>query len=228
MKKLLFIKKNKSGRSNGKISVRHKGNSHKKFYRKIDFFKDKRDIFSKVVKFDYDPNRNVELALLIYDDGEYRYVIRNNKMFINLKIISTFKKVILTPGNSTIIKNINIGTIICCIGKFPGSKAIFTRSSGTESKLIFKDNKFAIVKLSSNLKKKFSIFCYATIGKIYNNKKKKMYKAGQKRWKGIRPTVRGVAMNPVDHPLGGGEGKTSGGRHPCSPHGKKSKGYKTK
>ncbi|WP_433927916.1 50S ribosomal protein L2 [Candidatus Carsonella ruddii] len=227
-KKLCFFKKKNSGRSNGKISVRHKGNSHKKLYRKIDFLRNKFDIPAKISRFDYDPNRNIELALLKYNDGEYKYIIRTNNMFINKNIISSLKKSNFSSGNSTLLKYLQIGTTLNCIEKYPNSGAIFSRSSGTNSELIYKDNKNAIIKLSSLKKKKISLNCKATIGKIFNRIKKKMYKAGQNRWKGIRPTVRGVAMNPVDHPLGGGEGKTSGGRHPCSPFGKKSKGYKSK
>ncbi|XOD38957.1 MAG: 50S ribosomal protein L2 [Candidatus Carsonella ruddii] len=227
-KKLCFFKKKNSGRSRGKISVRHIGNSHKKLYRKIDFLRNKIDIPAKILRFDYDPNRNTDLALIKYLDGEYRYIIRTNEMFINDVILSSVKNPIFNFGNSTIIKNFQIGSFLNCIEKYPNSGAIFSRSSGISSELIFKDNKFGIIKLSSSKKIKISLNCKATFGKIFNRYKKKLYKAGQNRWKGIRPTVRGVAMNPVDHPLGGGEGKTSGGRHPCSPTGKKSKGYKTK
>ncbi|XZR52975.1 MAG: 50S ribosomal protein L2 [Candidatus Carsonella ruddii] len=227
-KKLFKFKKNNSGRSYGKISVRHKGGCHKKLYRKIDFLRVKDNINAKIIKFEYDPYRNVRLALLSYDDGEKKYIIRPNEVKINSFILSSINFINLFSGNVTIIKNINIGTILSCIEKFPNSGAIFSRSSGTESKLIFKDNYFAIVRLPSNKKIKLSLNCRATIGKIFNENRKKFYKAGQKRWRGIKPTVRGVAMNPVDHPLGGGEGKTSGGRHPCSPFGQKSKGLKTK
>ncbi|XZR52566.1 MAG: 50S ribosomal protein L2 [Candidatus Carsonella ruddii] len=227
-KKLCKFKKNNSGRSNGKISVRHKGGCHKKLYRKIDFLRIKDNINAKIIRFDYDPYRNVKLALLSYEDGEKKYIIKPNEVKINSIIISSLNKINLFFGNVTIIKNIHIGTIISCIEKFPNSGAIFSRSSGSESELVFKDNKIAIIKLSSNKKIKISLNCRATIGKIFNENKKNFYKAGQKRWRGIKPTVRGVAMNPVDHPLGGGEGKTSGGRHPCSPFGQKSKGLKTK
>ncbi|ATX33401.1 50S ribosomal protein L2 [Candidatus Carsonella ruddii] len=227
-KKMCFFKKQNSGRSHGKISVRHIGNKHKKLYRKIDFLRNKFDIPSKIIRFDYDPNRNVDLALLKYLDGEYRYILRTNEMFINDQIISSINNPVFNSGNSTRIKNFPIGSFLNCIEKKPQSGAIFSRSSGTNSELIFKDSKYCILKLSSFKKIKISLNCMATLGKIFNKHKKKLYKAGQNRWKGIRPTVRGVAMNPVDHPLGGGEGKTSGGRHPCSPKGKKSKGYKTK
>ncbi|WMC19839.1 MAG: 50S ribosomal protein L2 [Candidatus Carsonella ruddii] len=227
-KKLCKFKKNNSGRSNGKISVRHKGGNHKRLYRQIDFLRTKDDIFAKIIRFDYDPYRNVKIALLNYNDGEKKYILKPNECKINSIIISSLNKINLFSGNVTIIKNIYIGTIISCIEKNPNSGAIFSRSSGTESELIFKDNKFAIIKLPSNKKIKLSINCRAMVGKIFNENKKKFYKAGQKRWRGIKPTVRGVAMNPVDHPLGGGEGKTSGGRHPCSPFGQKSKGLKTK
>lgn len=228
IKKLLFFKKKNSGRNNGKISVRHKGGEHKRYNRKIDFLRNKFDIPSTVKRFDYDPNRNVKLALLKYLDGEYRYIIKTDNMKINDKIISSFKKVNIKNGNSTCIKNLQVGNILNCIEKIPKLGAIYSRSMGSSSELIFKNKHFAIIKLTSFVKKKISLNCMATIGKIYNEIKKKLYKAGQNRWKGIRPTVRGVAMNPVDHPLGGGEGKTSGGRHPCSPTGIKSKGYKTK
>ncbi|AFP84020.1 50S ribosomal protein L2 [Candidatus Carsonella ruddii] len=226
--KTFFCFKKKSGRSHGKISVRHKGGAHKKVYIKVDFFRKKDNILAKIINFIYDPYRNVKLALLNYIDGEKKYIIKTNELKINSFIISSKNNINLFNGNNTLIKNINIGTIINCIEKFPNSGAIFSRSSGVGSQLIFKDNNYAIIKLPSNKKIKLSLNCRATIGKIYNENKKKYYKAGQKRWKGVRPTVRGVAMNPVDHPLGGGEGKTSGGRHPCSPFGQKSKGLKTK
>ncbi|AFP84200.1 ribosomal protein L2 [Candidatus Carsonella ruddii HT isolate Thao2000] len=223
----LHIKKH-SGRSHGKISVRHKGGSHKKIYIKVDFFRKKNDILAKIVKFVYDPYRNVKLALLNYNDGEKKYIIKTNEIKINSYIISSKNNINLINGNNTLLKNINIGSTINCIEKFPNSGAIFARSSGVCGQLLFKNNNFAIIKLPSSKKIKLSLNCKATIGKIFNENRKKYYKAGQKRWKGIRPTVRGVAMNPVDHPLGGGEGKTSGGRHPCSPFGQKSKGLKTK
>ncbi|AGS06669.1 50S ribosomal protein L2 [Candidatus Carsonella ruddii] len=227
-KKLLIIKKNNSGRSNGKISVRHIGKKHKRFYRKIDFLRNKLNIPAIVDRFEYDPNRNSIIALLKYLDGEYRYIIKTNGMEVGSIVINTKLNKNFVSGDCTIIKNIFIGTSINCIRLLPNYYATIARSSGVESKLLFKDDKFAIIKLPSQKEKKISVNCFATIGKVDNNIKNKLYKAGQKRWKGIRPTVRGVAMNPVDHPLGGGEGKTSGGRHPCSPFGKKSKGFKTK
>ncbi|AFP83826.1 ribosomal protein L2 [Candidatus Carsonella ruddii CS isolate Thao2000] len=219
----------KSGRSFGKISVRHIGNFHKKLYRKIDFFRKKINIYSFIERFDYDPNRNCYLALLKYIDGEKTYILKTSEMKINDKIITSYNKIKIKDGNSSFLKNIQIGTFINCIEKIPFKGAKFSRSGGNYSELIFKDNNFAIIKLSSGKTKKLSIYCIATIGKLCNFfLKKKMYKAGQNRWRGKRPTVRGVAMNPVDHPHGGGEGKTSGGRHPCTPWGKKTKGKKTK
>ncbi|BAF35184.1 ribosomal protein L2 [Candidatus Carsonella ruddii PV] len=229
IKSLCLIKKKKSGRSRGKISVRHIGKKHKKFYRKIDFKRDKYNIKGIVESIHYDPNRNARIALIKYLDGEKRYIIKTNNLEISNFVVSSLNKISLNSGNSTIIKNINIGTLINCVEIFPKIGGIFSRSSGSESEIIFKDNKFGVIKLPSGIKKKISLNCMATIGKICTfNVKKKLYKAGQNRWRGIRPTVRGVAMNPVDHPHGGGEGKTSGGRHPCSLWGIKTKGYKTK
>ncbi|MFI4870045.1 MAG: 50S ribosomal protein L2 [Candidatus Carsonella ruddii] len=228
IKKLFFFKKRKFGRSNGKISVNHIGQGHKKKYKIIDFIKNKFEIPAVVSKIEYDSYRNSNVILLKYLDGDYKYVLQIENLKLNDKIIYTLKKKKLNIGDSTFIKNIKIGSFINCIEKFPNSGSVYSRSSGTYSELIYKDNKYAIIKLSSNIKKKINLNCKATLGKIFNKIKNKMYKAGQNRWKGIKPTVRGVAMNPVDHPLGGGEGKTSGGRHPCSSTGIKSKGLKTK
>ncbi|AFP84380.1 50S ribosomal protein L2 [Candidatus Carsonella ruddii] len=229
LKSICIIKNKKSGRSRGKISVRHIGGKTKNFYRIIDFKRNKYNILGIVESIHYDPNRNAKIALIKYLDGDKKYIIKTNELEVSDKIISSLNNVILKPGNSTIIKNINVGTLINCFESIPKTKGIFSRSAGSESEIIFKNNNFGIIKLSSGIKKKISINCMATIGKICTfNLNKKLYKAGQNRWKGIRPTVRGVAMNPVDHPHGGGEGKTSGGRHSCSPWGIKTKGYKTK
>lgn len=215
-------------RSKGKISVRHRDGGHKKLYRFVDFYRKKINIPGKIINFLYDPFRNVKLSLICYLDGEKSLVLRIADTYIGSYIINIVNRNDNKIGCSMILKYIPVGENICCIENKPNKGAIFTRSLGTNSQLIFKNLNFAVVKLSSGIKKKLSLFCKAVLGKVDNEINIKKKKAGVNYWKGIRPTVRGVAMNPVDHPHGGGEGKTSGGRHPCSPKGVKSKGYKTK
>ncbi|MGX7583138.1 50S ribosomal protein L2 [Candidatus Vidania fulgoroideorum] len=228
-KKLLFIKKKHSGRNNlGRITTRHRGGEKKRKIRKIDFLRRKKTK-AFISSIEYDPNRNSLVSLLNYSDGEKKYVIHIKGTKIRDKIISNDK---LKPMNgfSMCIKNIPIGTKICCIEMYPGKGAKLVRSAGTFAKLIAIQKKYCIVKLPSKEIRKINSKCFATVGEIGNENfyLKKIGKAGTKRNRGIRPTVRGVAMNPVDHPHGGGEGKTSTKGDPVSPWGIKTKGFKTR
>lgn len=229
-KSLLQGFRKKSGRNaNGRITARHRGGGHKRHYRIIDFKRDKIGIRANVVSIEYDPNRSARIALLSYVDGEKSYIIAP----LNLKvgdIVISGTEADIKPGNTLPLSNIPLGThvhnIELCIGK--GGQIV--RSAGTFAQLLAKEDKYALLKLPSGEVRRVIINCKATIGQIGNviHENISLGKAGRKRWLGIRPSVRGVAMNPVDHPMGGGEGRSSGGRHPCSPWGKLAKGYKTR
>ncbi|CEI58698.1 50S ribosomal protein L2 [Candidatus Portiera aleyrodidarum] len=230
IKHLIEIKKKHGGRNNkGRITVRHVGGGHKKYYRKIDFKRKKDNITARVERIEYDPNRNAMIALIKYKDGERSYIISNKGMKIGSKIESG-NNVAVKIGNCLPLKNIHLGTKINCIELKPGKGAKLVRSAGNYAQIISRDGRYVIIRLRSGEIRKINSNCRGTIGEINNAKYNlcKLGKAGAKRWKGIRPTVRGVAMNPVDHPHGGGEGRTSGGRHPVSPWGKPTKGYKTR
>ncbi|XBT18322.1 MAG: 50S ribosomal protein L2 [Candidatus Shikimatogenerans sp. Tduv] len=228
--KKLFLKKNKkNGRNNqGKITVSHLGGGHKKKYRIIDFKRDKYDIIGKIKTIEYDPNRNCFISLIFYVDGEKRYILTNKGFKKNQIILSSKKKISINIGNNMPIKYIPDGTLISCIEKIPNNKAIYSRSAGNYSKIISKKKKYAKIKLFSNKIVNIPLNCKATIGIISNENHKliSLGKAGRNRWLGKRPRTRGVAMNPIDHPMGGGEGKASGG-HPRNKKGLLSKGYKT-
>lgn len=229
-KSLLQGFRKKSGRNaNGRITARHRGGGHKRHYRIIDFKRDKIGIRANVVSIEYDPNRSARIALLSYVDGEKSYIIAP----LNLKvgdIVISGTEADIKPGNTLPLSNIPLGThvhnIELCIGK--GGQIV--RSAGTFAQLLAKEDKYALLKLPSGEVRRVIINCKATIGQIGNviHENISLGKAGRKRWLGIRPSVRGVAMNPVDHPMGGGEGRSSGGRHPCSPWGQLAKGYKTR
>ncbi|WDI79331.1 50S ribosomal protein L2 [Candidatus Vidania fulgoroideae] len=224
MKKKFSTKKN--GRNNlGKITVRHRGGGVKRKYINIDFVR-KENIFCKIEKINYDPNRNCKIFRVLYTNGLRKNIISINNIKLGDKIIKK-KNAKNNIGNCKIIKNIPIGTKICCLELIPNKGAKIARSSGCYVKVISRESKYTLIKFKSGNTKKINNNCYATIG-IVKIEKKKILKAGDKRRMGIRPTVRGVAMNPIDHPHGGGEGKTSTGRHPVSPWGIKTKGYKTK
>ncbi|BDT61504.1 MAG: 50S ribosomal protein L2 [Flavobacteriales endosymbiont of Rhyzopertha dominica] len=228
--RLIYGKNKTGGRNNqGKITVRYRGGGHKKKYRIIDYKRNKFNIKAVVKTIEYDPNRTAYISLLLYKDGIKKYILSIKGLKIGNIIKSTKDNKILNIGDAAPLYNIPLGTIICCIESIPGNGAIYSRSAGTYSKLISKDKKYAILKLSSNEKKLVSLNCIATIGSISNNnhKFKKLNKAGNNRWLGRRPRTRGVAMNPIDHPMGGGEGKASGG-HPKSRSGVYSKGFKTR
>ena len=230
--KILTSKLNvKSGRNNqGHITVRHKSGGHKKSYRLIDFKRDKYDVEATVERIEYDPNRTSFIALIKYDDGVYSYIIAPHKLKKGSKISSSRSLIDIKIGNSMPLSVIPIGTIIHNIELKPGSGGSVSRSAGSYSQLVGKDGGYALVKMQSGEIRLFLLDCMATVGSVSNidNKNISYGKAGRSCWLGIRPTVRGVAMNPVDHPHGGGEGRTSGGRHPVSPTGKSAKGKRTR
>jgi large subunit ribosomal protein L2 len=218
------------GRNNkGRITVRHKGGGHKRRYRVIDFKRDKTGVPATIASIEYDPNRSAYIALLHYVDGEKRYIIAPQKVGVGDKVISSAHADI-KPGNSLRLRYIPVGTIIHNIELKPGKGGQMARSAGAWAQLVAKEGKYASVKLPSGEIRKVLQQCRATIGAVSNreHENRSLGKAGRKRWLGVRPTVRGVAMNPVDHPHGGGEGRTSGGRHPVTPWGTPTKGKKTR
>jgi len=218
------------GRNNrGQLTSWWRGGGHKRMYRIIDFKRDKRDIPAKVATIEYDPNRSARIALLTYADGEKRYILQPLGLKVGDKIIAG-PSVDILPGNSLPLKNIPLGTQIHNVELKVGKGGQIARSAGSSVQLVAKEGEYASVKMPSGEIRKIFIECYATIGQVGNldHENVSIGKAGRSRWMGQRPHVRGVAMNPVDHPLGGGEGKTSGGRHPVSPWGLPTKGYKTR
>jgi large subunit ribosomal protein L2 len=223
------LKKSGGRNSYGRITTRHQGGGHKRLYRIIDFKRDKNDIEGKVEKIEYDPNRSSHIALVLYQDGERRYIVAPRKLSIGDSIISG-DKTPLSIGNSMSLLNIPVGTFVHCIEMKPGKGAQLARSAGTSAQLLAKEGNYATLRLRSGEVRKILTSCRATIGEVGHTEHnlRKLGKAGARRWRGIRPSVRGVAMNPVDHPHGGGEGKTSGGRDPVSPWGLPTKGYKTR
>ncbi|MHA1558257.1 MAG: 50S ribosomal protein L2 [Alphaproteobacteria bacterium] len=230
LKALSKGKKRKGGRNNnGRITTRHKGGGHKKLYRFIDFKRDKYDVFGTVERIEYDPNRSSFIVLVRYDDNECRYIIAPQRLKIGDKVISS-EKTDVKPGNTMILKNIPIGSIVHNIELKVEKGGQIARSAGTYGQIIGRDVGYIIMKISSGETRFVNAECRATIGAVSNSdhKNRSYGKAGRKRWLGIRPTVRGVAMNPIDHPHGGGEGKTSGGRHPVTPWGVPTKGKKTR
>src|SRR6266496_406741 len=230
LKRLTAPKKRISGRDNkGHLQVRHRGGGHKRLYRILDFRRDKRDIPAKVTTVEYDPNRSARIALLTYAEGEKRYILQPNGLKVG-DIIVAGQNVDILPGNSLPLKNIPLGTQLHNVELRPGRGGQIARSAGSTVQLVAKEGDYASVKMPSGEIRKINMECFATIGQVGNidHENVSIGKAGRTRWKGVRPHVRGVAMNPVDHPLGGGEGKTSGGRHPVSPWGLPTKGYKTR
>jgi len=229
--KALLEKKSKNGgrNNNGRITVRHQGGGHKQHYRIIDFKRNKFDIPAVVETIEYDPNRSAHLALLKYADGERRYIIAPGKIKVGDPVLSA-DQTEMKPGNCMKLLNIPLGTTIHCVEMKPGKGAQIARSAGTSARLIAKEGIYATLRLQSGEMRKILSECRATLGTVSNqeNNLRSLGKAGAKRWRGVRPTVRGVAMNPVDHPHGGGEGRTSGGRHPSTPWGIPTKGYKTR
>lgn len=218
------------GRNNhGRLTMRHIGGGHKRRYRKIDFKRTKFDVVGTVERLEYDPNRTAFIALIKYDDGELAYILAPQRLQTGDKVIAS-EQADIKPGNAMPLKNIPVGTIIHNIEMKPGKGAQIARSAGCYAQLIGKDGGYAQLRLSSGELRLARGECMASVGAVSNpdNQNVKLGKAGRKRWMGVRPTVRGVVMNPVDHPHGGGEGKTSGGRHPVTPWGKPTKGKKTR
>ena len=229
-KSLLKPLKEKAGRNNqGRITVRSRGGGHKKKYRVIDFKRDKDNISAKVASIEYDPNRSSRIALLNYADGEKRYIIAPEDVKVG-DVLSSGSGAEISPGNSLPLKNIPVGTTIHNIELKTGKGAQLVRSAGAWARIMAREGKYCHVKLASGEVRMIFSQCKATIGQVGNQDHEiiRIGKAGRNRWLGRRPHVRGVAMNPVDHPMGGGEGKSSGGRHPVSPWGTLAKGFKTR
>jgi len=229
-KGLIEKQSNTAGRNNsGRITTRHRGGGHKQHYRVIDFKRNKDNIPAVVERIEYDPNRTANIALVCYKDGEKRYIICPKALTVGTQI-SSGKNAQIKPGEALPLRNIPIGTLIHCVELLPGKGAQLARSAGASVQLQARDGNYAQLKLRSGEIRKVHIDCRATIGEVSNaeHSLRSLGKAGATRWRGIRPTVRGVVMNPVDHPHGGGEGRTSGGRHPVSPWGKPAKGYRTR
>lgn len=227
---LLERQSKKAGRNNqGRITARHQGGGHKQHYRVIDFKRDKFDIPGRVERLEYDPNRTAHIALVLYRDGERRYVIAPKGVSAGHELISSDQAPI-RAGNCLPIRNIPVGTMIHCVESKPGKGAQFARSAGASVQLVAKEGAYATIRMRSTEMRKVLAECRAVIGEVSNAEHSlaSFGKAGAVRWRGVRPTVRGVAMNPVDHPHGGGEGRTSGGRHPVTPWGIPTKGYKTR
>jgi large subunit ribosomal protein L2 len=229
--KSLLEKKSKSGgrNNNGRITTRHIGGGHKQHYRVIDFKRTKDGIPAEVERLEYDPNRTAHIALLKYTDGERRYIIAPKGIAAGDKVQSGDIAPIKV-GNALPLRNIPVGSIVHCIELKPGKGAQMARSAGAAVQLVAREGRHATLRLRSGEMRKVLADCRATLGEVSNSEHslRKLGKAGAARWRGVRPTVRGVAMNPVDHPHGGGEGRTSGGRHPVSPWGTPTKGYKTR
>ena len=226
---LKVIKKTGGRNANGRITSRHRGGGHKRHYRIIDFKRDKIGIPAKVATIEYDPNRSARIALLHYVDGEKRYILAPLNLQVN-DVVQSGPESDIKPGNTLPLSNIPLGTQIHNIELRPGKGGQIVRSAGTYAQLVAKEDRYALIKLPSNEVRMVLMNCKASIGQLGNviHENIDLGKAGRKRWLGRRPKVRGVAMNPVDHPMGGGEGRSSGGRHPCSPWGVPSKGYKTR
>ncbi len=227
----LLEKKSKSGGRNnqGRITTRHKGGGHKQHYRLIDFKRNKDGIEGKVERIEYDPNRSAHIALVLYKDGERRYILAPKGISAGDVVVSGSTAQI-KAGNCMPLRNIPVGTTIHAVEMKPGKGAQLARSAGASVQLVAREGAYATIRLRSGEMRRVHADCRATIGEVSNSEHslRKLGKAGAKRWRGVRPTVRGVAMNPVDHPHGGGEGRTSGGRHPVTPWGVPTKGYKTR
>lgn len=227
----LIAKKSKSGGRNnqGRITTRHIGGGNKQRYRIIDFKRNKLAISAVVERLEYDPNRTANIALLLYKDGERKYIIAPKGVVARQEVISD-ETAPIKPGNCMPLKSIPLGTLLHCVELKPGKGAQIARSAGTSVQLVAKEGTHVTLRLRSGEMRKVAADCKAVVGEVSNSEHNliSLGKAGATRWRGVRPTVRGVAMNPVDHPHGGGEGRTSGGRHPVSPWGVPTKGYKTR
>lgn len=227
---LTEIKTSKAGRNNhGHITTRHQGGGHKQHYRIIDFKRNKDGIAAKIERLEYDPNRSANIALLCYADGERRYIIAPKGAVVGQEILSG-PEAPIKSGNALPIRNIPVGSTIHCIEMMPGKGAQMARAAGTSVQLLAREGTYAQLRLRSGEIRRVHVECRATIGEVGNEESnlRKIGKAGANRWRGIRPTVRGTAMNPIDHPHGGGEGRTGEGRVPVSPWGQPTKGYRTR
>ncbi len=213
----------------GRITVRHQGGGHKRHYRIVDFRRDKDDIPCRVERIEYDPNRSAHLALVLYADGERRYIIAPKGVTAGTELLSG-PHAPIKPGNALPLKNIPVGSTVHCVELKPGGGAQLARAAGAGVQLVAREGSYAQLRLRSGEVRLVHVDCRATIGEVGNSEHnlRKLGKAGAARWRGIRPTVRGTAMNPVDHPHGGGEGRSKGGNHPTSPWGQPTKGYKTR
>jgi len=230
VKQLTEGKKKTGGRNNyGRLTAFRVGGGHKQSYRVIDFKRRKFDMPATVERLEYDPNRTANIALLCYADGERRYIIANKGMVVGQPLMSGSEAPIKS-GNALPIRNIPVGTTICCVEMMPGKGAQLARSAGTSAQLLAREGVYAQIRLRSGEVRRVHVECRATVGEVGNeeNNLRKIGKAGANRWRGIRPTVRGVAMNPCDHPHGGGEGRTGEGRVPVNPWGQPTKGYRTR
>jgi large subunit ribosomal protein L2 len=227
----LVLKQTRTGGRNnvGRITTRHRGGGHKQRYRVIDFKRDKDGITGRIERIEYDPNRSAHIALVLYADGERRYIIAPKGLRAGDQVISG-RDAAIKPGNCLPLRNIPVGSTVHCVEMKPGKGGQLARSAGSAAQVVAREGQYATLRLRSGEMRKVQSRCRATIGEVSNSEHnlEKIGKAGAQRWRGVRPTVRGVAMNPVDHPHGGGEGKTSGGRHPVSPWGTPTKGYKTR
>lgn len=220
----------KSGRNcYGRVTSRRRGGGHKRLYRLVDFKRDKRDVPAKVAAIEYDPNRSARIALLHYADGEKRYILAPVGLTVGDSVVSG-EGADIKPGNAMLLSKIPVGTVIHNVELHPGRGGQFCRAAGAYAQLIAKEGSYALLRMPSGEVRKVLSTCVATVGQVGNihHENVSLGKAGRNRWLGRRPKVRGVAMNPIDHPLGGGEGRSSGGRHPTTPWGKPTKGYKTR
>jgi large subunit ribosomal protein L2 len=227
---LVEKKQKHGGRNNaGRITTRHQGGGHKKHYRLVDFKRDKDGIIGTVERLEYDPNRTAHIALICYADGERRYIIAPKGLKAG-DAIKSGDAASINVGNALPLRNVPVGSMVHCVELKPGKGAQMARSAGAAIQLVARDGQYATLRLRSGEMRKVLSDCRATLGEVSNSEHnlRSIGKAGAMRWRGVRPTVRGVAMNPVDHPHGGGEGRTSGGRHPVSPWGTPTKGYKTR
>ena len=227
---LLDKKSSTGGRNNkGQITTRHRGGGHKRRYRIVDFKRNKDGVPGKVERIEYDPNRSAHLALVLYADGERRYILAP-KGFRTGDVVMSGREAAIKPGNALPLRNIPVGTQVHCVELKAGKGAQMVRTAGGSAQIVAREGAYATLRMRSGEMRKVHSDCRATIGEVGHGQHnlRKLGKAGASRWRGVRPTVRGVAMNPVDHPHGGGEGRTSGGRHPVSPWGTPTKGKKTR
>ena len=227
----LVEKKSKSGGRNnhGRITSRHIGGGHKQHYRRIDFKRNKYGVPGKVERLEYDPNRSAHIALILYKDGERRYILAPRNVTVGTEVVSG-EHAPIKPGNAMPLRSVPVGSTVHNIELKPGKGGQVARSAGTSAQLVAREGSYALIRLKSGEMRRVLADCRATLGEVSNSEHslRQLGKAGATRWKGVRPTVRGVVMNPIDHPHGGGEGKTSGGRHPVTPWGVPTKGYKTR